>query len=138
MKKKYFYLMMGVVMVFGASMLTACSNDDNEDGRAPPEAGVYEMRLQYGTEDVGPDGGNQCRGGRRTLQVLGAWLRDTDGQCADHFPPRCYWRLPVSVSRQRDVECRHAGENPPDEQDTLKTVFYETLLNDSAKITKDN
>ena len=36
MKEKFLYLMMGIVMVFGASMLTACSNDDNEDGPDTP------------------------------------------------------------------------------------------------------
>ena len=51
MKEKILYWMMGVVMIYGASMLTACSNDDNEDG--PDTPGYQGMPLVILDTDMG-------------------------------------------------------------------------------------
>lgn len=40
MKEKFLYWMMGAVMVFGTSILTACSNDDNDGPDTPGYKGI--------------------------------------------------------------------------------------------------
>jgi len=62
-------------------------------GRAANQAGLYNVQLQHGPDDVGPDGRHPGRGGRRPLRALG------------------HGKQPLPTARLCRLERLDAGEN---------------------------